>query len=60
MMLVVVIIRLASCTSVMIVALKRLDALLTRQPSRSSLDMTDKLADTPALGHFSIRQPSGY
>jgi hypothetical protein len=24
------------------------------------LDITVKLADTPALGHFSIRQPSGH
>jgi hypothetical protein len=58
MMLVVVIIRLAGCTSVMMVALKRLDALLTRQPSRSSLDITVKLADTPALGHFLLHPPT--
>jgi hypothetical protein len=60
MMLVVVINRLAGCTSVMMVALKRLDALLTNQPSRSSLDITVELADTPALRHFSIRQPPGH
>lgn len=61
MMLVVVIIHLPSSTSVMVAALKRLDALLTRQPCRSSLDFTSKLAGTPVRGHFfSIRQWSGH
>lgn len=69
MMLVVVIIHVASLTSVMVAALKRLDARLTRvarptpklacaNQQGSSLDSTFKLADTPVLGHFlSIRQP---
>lgn len=61
MMLVVVIIHLASLTSVMVAALKRLDALLTGQPCRLIPDFTSELAATPVLRHFlSIRQQSGH